>query len=242
MKSVIEFKEAYEQFKTRVLKRFLLFNTFFLLVWTSHSRVWDVVQQSWLCAYYMSLALREAVLLVNGSRIQRWWIWHHYLSTAVCILMLTWPDSQGYLEFSWYFYAFAEYWALVQFLQTRYQRARLYRKKALGKVSHMEVADVEGTQAGCEPELLFLLPFLLFGNLFHLFNAYKCACIFVRENSWQPFITCCALCYSGMRKCSGDSSSDMESMGIMQNHKESQLAFMCNIQGTKFNVLIVPLL
>lgn len=40
---------------------------------------------------YISMAAREGVLLLNGSRIRAWWIWHHYLSAATCIITVTLP-------------------------------------------------------------------------------------------------------------------------------------------------------
>jgi hypothetical protein len=37
----------------------------------------------------MSLALRENILQVNGSRIQNWWIYHHYVTTVAVITSWT---------------------------------------------------------------------------------------------------------------------------------------------------------
>jgi len=49
--------------------------------------------QVWLLYYYISLALREHILKVNGSLIKWWWIIHHYLSIGVSLLLLTWPGT-----------------------------------------------------------------------------------------------------------------------------------------------------
>lgn len=50
----------------------------------------------WLSYVYLALALRENVLIVNGSNIRSWWILHHYLSILACLIMLALPvDSPG---------------------------------------------------------------------------------------------------------------------------------------------------
>lgn len=51
---------------------------------------------------YMAMAARESVLLLNGSNIRSWWIWHHYIAALTCIITLALPvDShslQSYVE------------------------------------------------------------------------------------------------------------------------------------------------
>lgn len=50
----------------------------------------------WLGYFYLAAALRENVLLVNGSHIKSWWIQHHCWSAACALLMLGLPVySQG---------------------------------------------------------------------------------------------------------------------------------------------------
>ena len=49
--------------------------------------------------YYVSLALRENILRVNGSNIRPWWITHHYLSSFMSIVLLTWPEGENYNKF-----------------------------------------------------------------------------------------------------------------------------------------------
>jgi hypothetical protein len=48
---------------------------------------------AWLCYFYVAMALRECVLLVNGSHIRSWWISHHIWSAAGSLLMLSLPIS-----------------------------------------------------------------------------------------------------------------------------------------------------
>lgn len=48
---------------------------------------------AWLCYFYVAMALRESVLLVNGSHIRAWWISHHIWSAIGSLLMLSLPIS-----------------------------------------------------------------------------------------------------------------------------------------------------
>ncbi len=53
--------------------------------------------------FYCSMALRENVLMVNGSNIRPWWIHHHYWSIFTCFLFLTIPiDSPGGVLKGWW--------------------------------------------------------------------------------------------------------------------------------------------
>ncbi|PUZ64636.1 hypothetical protein GQ55_3G158100 [Panicum hallii var. hallii] len=45
---------------------------------------------AWLLFLYTSFALRENVLIVNGSDIRPWWIYHHYLAMVMALVSLTW--------------------------------------------------------------------------------------------------------------------------------------------------------
>eukprot|EP00878_Enallax_costatus_P017764 GHUV01018665.1.p1 GENE.GHUV01018665.1~~GHUV01018665.1.p1 ORF type:complete len:330 (+),score=73.91 GHUV01018665.1:241-1230(+) len=51
------------------------------------------VYLAWLCYFYVAMALRECVLLVNGSHIRSWWISHHMWSALGSLLMLALPIS-----------------------------------------------------------------------------------------------------------------------------------------------------
>jgi len=52
------------------------------------------MQQIWFLYFYSSLALRENILRINGSRIHPWWLWHHYVSIAISTLTMTMHDTQ----------------------------------------------------------------------------------------------------------------------------------------------------
>lgn len=60
---------------------------------------------------------------------------------------------------------------VVQYLQFWYQRGVLYRLKALGERHNMDIT-IEGFHFWMWRGLSFLLPFLFFGYVFQLYNAY----------------------------------------------------------------------
>lgn len=69
---------------------------------------------------YIAMASREGILLLNGSSIRPWWIWHHYISALTCIIFLMMPvDSpavQRYVE-GWLHWSVAQ--AVLMLAQNR---------------------------------------------------------------------------------------------------------------------------
>jgi hypothetical protein len=138
-----------------------------------------VLAHVWLMYYYVSLSLRENILRVvrafayprlaqmrmmldrpqNGSAIRPWWIYHHYLSALMSVVMLTWPRTETYNRFSSHFtvrfcfvlpgaaleapwihnvvclQSYFIYQGFVQLLQAWYQKRRHYALRSLGRVS-----------------------------------------------------------------------------------------------------------
>lgn len=115
------------------------------LVWLDVTWVYALVH-IWLLYYYISLALRENILRVNGSNIRPWWIYHHYLSAVMVIIILTWPNTHNYNhEFLPQFNVYCFCQGVVQLMQAQYQKKRLYIRKSLGKVTSKIGSDgVEG--------------------------------------------------------------------------------------------------
>uniref|UniRef100_A0A8B9QDX3 Transmembrane protein 120B n=1 Tax=Apteryx owenii TaxID=8824 RepID=A0A8B9QDX3_APTOW len=159
------YKDEYEKFK--------LYLTIILLLgavacrFILHYRVTDEVFNFLLVWYYCTLTIRESILISNGSRIKGWWVSHHYVSTFLSGVMLTWPDGLMYQMFRSQFLAFSIFQSCVQFLQYYYQRGCLYRLRALGERNHLDLT-VEGFQSWMWRGLTFLLPFLFFGHVFVL--------------------------------------------------------------------------
>lgn len=109
--------------------------------------------------FYMAMASRESVLLMNGSHIRSWWIWHHYVSAVVCIVTLALPvDSVSVQTFVEDWLMWSMFQAALMLAQNWYQRKRMYARIALGKDSALDV--VGGESSGMQGQLLMLLPFL----------------------------------------------------------------------------------
>ena len=114
---------------------------------------------AWLLYFYTALALREHVLVVNGSNIRPWWIRHHVWSAATVVLTLTLPvDSPSVRVFVWKLLCWTAAQGGVMMLQNRYQRRRMYTRIALGRAAAMDV--VSGESSGAAGQLLALYPFL----------------------------------------------------------------------------------
>ncbi|XP_031792246.1 transmembrane protein 120B isoform X2 [Piliocolobus tephrosceles] len=162
------YKDEYEKFK--------LYLTIILLLgavacrFVLHYRVTDEVFNFLLVWYYCTLTIRESILISNGSRIKGWWVSHHYVSTFLSGVMLTWPNGPIYQKFRNQFLAFSIFQSCVQFLQYYYQRGCLYRLRALGERNHLDLT-VEGFQSWMWRGLTFLLPFLFCGHFWQLYNA-----------------------------------------------------------------------
>ncbi|XP_061461454.1 ion channel TACAN isoform X2 [Rhineura floridana] len=167
-KNGFAYKDEYEKFKLylTIILLIISFTCRFLL----NSRVTDAVFNFLLVWYYCTLTIRESILINNGSKIKGWWVFHHYVSTFLSGVMLTWPDGLMYQKFRNQFLTFSMYQSFVQFLQYYYQSGCLYRLRALGERHTMDLT-VEGFQSWMWRGLTFLLPFLFFGQFWQLYNA-----------------------------------------------------------------------
>mmetsp|Transcript_39401 Transcript_39401/g.47799 ORF Transcript_39401/g.47799 Transcript_39401/m.47799 type:complete len:383 (-) Transcript_39401:799-1947(-) len=113
----------------------------------------------WMMYFYTAMALRESVLKMNGSKIPDWWIYHHYLSIVVVMIMITLPvDSPAVDQWIAWYVSWAFMQGMIMFLQNRYQRRRMYTRIAMGKSSNMDV--VGGDASGINGQLLLLYPLL----------------------------------------------------------------------------------
>jgi hypothetical protein len=176
----LKLKQEYQKFRARTDLIFLLGASIQLFLFP-HVRLLELLFQVWLLYYYVSLSLRENILRVNGSNIKPWWIFHHYFSTFVALVVITWTDTQNFRLFIPQFLTLCLFQALVQLLQNRYQQARLYKLVAMGKATRMDVTGGEHSGMWLEqwtPTLMFLLPFLLSLQVSTLsFNSLLCVCL-----------------------------------------------------------------
>ncbi|KAF8676756.1 hypothetical protein HU200_046805 [Digitaria exilis] len=164
----LKIKDEYNNYRDRTAYKFLLFPSILLLlrwwIWDGCLPAWAVqMYQAWLLYLYTSFALRENVLIANGSDIRPWWIYHHYLAMVMALISLTWeikgqPDCSNKQRGVQLFLRWAIMQGIAMHLQNRYQRQRLRTRIALGKAKRMDV--VAGETAGVEGQLLLLYPVL----------------------------------------------------------------------------------
>lgn len=180
------YKQEYEKFKLTVsyVIMFLAIITFFMQTY----RWVDALLNFLLVWYYCTLTIRESILIVNGSRIKGWWLTHHFVSTVCAGISLIWPEGETYRQFRVQYILFTVYLSFVYVLQYYYQSGSLYRLRCLGQSHTMDIT-VEGFMSWMWKGLAFLLPFLFFGYIFQLYNAYTLF-VLARESNfreWQGF-------------------------------------------------------
>uniref|UniRef100_A0A3Q3G2C8 Transmembrane protein 120B n=1 Tax=Labrus bergylta TaxID=56723 RepID=A0A3Q3G2C8_9LABR len=101
------YKDEYEKFKL-YMTIILMFGAITCLFFLNY-RVTDEIFNFLLVWYYCTLTIRESILMSNGSRIKGWWVSHHYVSTFLSGVMLTWPEGPMYQMFRSQFLAFSIY-------------------------------------------------------------------------------------------------------------------------------------
>ncbi|XP_062289311.1 ion channel TACAN [Scomber scombrus] len=189
--SKFAYKDEYEKFKLIVTVIVFLFS--FTCNFLFSYRALDALFNFLLVWYYCTLTIREGILISNGSRIKGWWVLHHYVSTFLSGVMLTWPDGDLYQMFRQQFLSYCLYQSFVQFLQYYYQSGCLYRLRALGEGHNMDLT-VEGFQSWMWRGLTFLLPFLFFGHFWQLYNSITLFKMFQLQEckEWQVVMCGCS--------------------------------------------------
>ncbi|XP_045107971.1 transmembrane protein 120 homolog isoform X3 [Portunus trituberculatus] len=183
------YKDEYEKFKLVINLVAIAISTFNLL---TNFRTADLLHMFLLVWYYCTLTIRESILKVNGSRIKGWWRAHHFISTVLSGILLIWPNGETYYAFRRQFMLFNIYISFVQYLMFMYQRGCLYRLKALGERHNMDIT-VEGFHFWMWRGLGFIIPFLLIGYIWELYNAYTLYLLSFSDKAEWHVITLAAL-------------------------------------------------
>uniref|UniRef100_A0A3Q4GB46 Transmembrane protein 120B n=1 Tax=Neolamprologus brichardi TaxID=32507 RepID=A0A3Q4GB46_NEOBR len=170
------YKDEYEKFKL-YMTIILMFGAITCLFFLN-CRVTDEIFNFLLVWYYCTLTIRESILINNGSRIKGWWVSHHYVSTFLSGVMLTWPEGPMYQMFRSQFLAFSIYQSFVQFLQYYYQSGCLYRLRALGERNQLDLTV---------GELFLMITISVFWQLYNSVTLFRLAS---HEDckEWQVFM------------------------------------------------------
>uniref|UniRef100_A0A674EWT0 Transmembrane protein 120B n=1 Tax=Salmo trutta TaxID=8032 RepID=A0A674EWT0_SALTR len=165
------YKDEYEKFKLcmTIILMFAAITCLFLF----NYRVTDEIFNFLLVWYYCTLTIRESILMSNGSRIKGWWVSHHYVSTFLSGVMLTWPEGSMYQMFRSQFLAFSIYQSFVQFLQYYYQSGCLYRLRALGERNQLDLTV--GKMSSFSTELFSLQSHSQFWQLYNALTLFRLA-------------------------------------------------------------------
>lgn len=167
----LAFKAEYERLKQRLAPMFVVFCV--ICLWFEENRWLHMLLQLALTTYYVTLAVRENILLVNGSNIKAWWIVHHYITIVSGVLLLTWPNNATYARFRNGLHLYGLYNAVLQIFQTRYQIARLYTLRSLGMAGEMDVSNSDSTQIHWSESMKLLLPLIVFGQVLQAGQAFS---------------------------------------------------------------------
>lgn len=173
----LAFKKEYEKLKMKLAPVFVFF-AIICLIFEEYRWVHMILQLS-LTSYYVALAIRENILRANGSNIRTWWVIHHYFTMMQGVLLLTWPNGISYARFRQRLHLFGLYNAVLMIFQTRYQMARLYTLRSLGRANEMDVASSDSMQIHWSETMRLLLPLIVFGQIMQayqaltLFNIYR---------------------------------------------------------------------
>jgi len=186
------FKEQYEAFKVRCSPAFVIACVVCLIF--PNTRWLHMSLQLLLVFYYVTLALRENILQKNGSHIKQWWIVHHYVLVFTAIQLLTWPESESYARFRNTVHWYGLYNSMLQIFSARYQKARLYAMKALGKAGEMDVANADSSQVHWSESMTVLIPLVLFGQGFQFYVSTALLRLFLAHRS-EPHILQLSLCF-----------------------------------------------
>ncbi|XP_045067073.1 ion channel TACAN-like [Coregonus clupeaformis] len=176
--SKFTYKDEYEKFKL-VLTVLLLFFSFTCRFVFSY-RALDAHFNFLLVWYYCTLTIRESILISNGSRINGWWVFHHYVFCFLYGVMLTYPEGILYQMFRNQFLAYCLYQSFVQFLQYYYQSGCLYRLRALGESHNMDLPVGEREVTHC-----------CFWQLYNVLTLFRMAQL-PECRKWQVFMCGCS--------------------------------------------------
>lgn len=165
----LQFKTGYEKLKQKLAPGLVLLA--FVCLYFSENRWLHMMLQLCLSWYYVTLAVRENILRVNGSNIKSWWIIHHYFTLMQCVLLLTWPNNSSYAQFRKSLHHFGLYNAVLQIFQTRYQMTRLYALRSLGMADEMDVVSSDSTQIHWSQSMALLIPLILLGQAMQALQA-----------------------------------------------------------------------
>jgi len=184
-------RTEYHKFKDRTTIIYILFPLAMLLVQYFQDYLkdsqWSMrFQHLWMLYYYVSLAVRENILRMNGSRINSWWITHHHMASIASLIFLTWPHGPAYLSFKQDYLYFCVLQGFVQLVQNRYQKQRHYTLMSLGKARPMDITSTETISEPPPSSFMIVLVPVFCSHILQTYIGYALLRVcFTDLNVWQ---------------------------------------------------------
>jgi hypothetical protein len=185
-------RTEYHKFKDRTTVLYILIPMLMLSVQYFRDYLedsqWSMrLQHLWMLYYYVSLALRENILRMNGSKINSWWTNHHHLASVASLIFLTWPHGTAYLQFKDRYLVTCIMQGFVQLVQNRYQKQRHYTLLSLGRASPMDLTSTETiSQSPPSSSLAIVLVPVFITQMVQVYIGYCLLRVcFVDLNVWQ---------------------------------------------------------
>ncbi|KAL0245011.1 hypothetical protein GEMRC1_009091 [Eukaryota sp. GEM-RC1] len=91
--------------------------------------------------FHVGLLFRESILIKNGSRINQYWILHHYGTTLLLFLLLITPFNDQYLRIRSHIALFSMCTSLFHFIRHKRAMQRYYADLATEQAHFMDVID-----------------------------------------------------------------------------------------------------
>ena len=189
LKLRIGYKRDYEMFKLGMTVVSTL--VVLLCLFVTSNRVMDAIYEFLMLYYYCTIVLREHILVVNGSRIRKWWLGHHYFSIVLSGVVLTWPPGDSYHQFRPMFLWFCLFLCGLQYLQHRYQISRLYALVALDMARQMDTVVGDGVpSSSIDAGFMMLVPLLFCGHVWQIYISYTLYSMFLTGfgHEWQVVV------------------------------------------------------
>ncbi|XP_039526488.1 ion channel TACAN-like [Pimephales promelas] len=187
-----EYKDEHERFKLYV--NVILFLLAFICRFFISYRFFDALFYFLLVWYFCTLAIRDNILISNGSRIKGWWVFHHYITIFLFGVMLTWPDGETYQSFRNSFLIFCLYQGFEQCLYYYYYQSGCLYRQALGERHNLDLT-VEGFQSWMSRRLTFIFPFLFLGHFWQLWNSISLFRMVQLPECKEWQVSMCGLCF-----------------------------------------------
>ncbi|KAL0214409.1 hypothetical protein P9112_006593 [Eukaryota sp. TZLM1-RC] len=158
-----KYKLGYEDFKRKSsIFSFLLALFAFILPYLSQSNVaistYDCCILLFQFFFHISLIFKESILIKNGSKINRYWILHHYSSTILLFLLLICRFDSLYLTIRSHIAIFSMLGSAFHYIRHKRAISKFYADLATERAHFMDLIDSTRELGVEDPSVSYKLP------------------------------------------------------------------------------------